>query len=270
MVTQHGAQRDFIGQRLALLQLGEHRGFVQPAAQVYRHQAKHPAQQERDAPGVVGHLGDAVQAVDQRRNQGTEQDARRQTRRQRAAGIAYVARRHVLGHEYPGARHFTTNGSTLDHAHQQQQDRRPQADLRVGWQQAHDQRRHGHHEDAQGEHLLAAQQVAEVRHDDAAQGAGQVAGGKDAEGLHQAQPLGHVGGKKQFADHGGKKHENNEIVELQRSTQGGKRQSLVVVAGQGTRRLRVTGGHGGHEVASLIGITATLTRAACGLAGGAR
>ena len=77
-----------------------------------------------------------------------------------------MARRYVFRDKHPGARYFAADGRALDDAHQQQQKRRPQADLRVGRQQAHDQGRHGHHEDAQREHLLAAEQVAKVRHDD--------------------------------------------------------------------------------------------------------
>ncbi|MNS95789.1 hypothetical protein D3C72_1300610 [compost metagenome] len=128
----------------------------------------------------------------------------------------------MLGHEHPGARYLATDGRALDHAHQQQQDRRPHADLCIGGQQAHDQRWQGHHEDAQGEHLLASEQVAEVGHDDAAQRPRQIAGGKNAEGLHQAQPLGHVGGEEQLADHRGEEHEDDEVVELQRAAQGGQ------------------------------------------------
>lgn len=130
-----------------------------------------------------------------------------------------MARRNVFGNEDPGARHFPADGRALDHPHQQQQDRCPHADLCISRQQPHDQGRNGHHENAQGEHF-GAQQVAEVGHDDPAQRPGQVTGGKNAERLHQAQPLGHFGREKQFADHGGKEHENDEIVELQRTAQG--------------------------------------------------
>ncbi|MNP32742.1 hypothetical protein D3C76_1259420 [compost metagenome] len=186
MVTQHRTQGQLFGQGLALLHLGEHRGFVQPAAQVHREQAEHPPQQERDTPSVIGHFARGIDTVDQRGDQRAEQDARSQAGRQRAAGVTGIACRDVLGDEHPGPRHLTANRRALDHAHQQQQDRRPQADLCISGQQAHDQGRQGHHEDAQGEHLLAPQQVAEVRHDDAAQRPRQVTGGEDAEGLHQA------------------------------------------------------------------------------------
>ncbi len=62
-----------------------------------------------------------------------------------------------------------------------------------------------------------------MRHDNAAQRPRQVAGGEDAEGLHQPQPLGHVGREEQLADHCGEEHENDEVVELQRAAQGRQR-----------------------------------------------
>ncbi len=250
MITQHRAQRHFFGQSLAQLKFGEHRCLVQPAAQVHREQAEHAAEQERDPPGVIRHFSGRINAVDRRGDQRAEEDAGSQTAGERAAGITDVLLRYVFGNEDPRPRHFTANRCALDHPHQQQQDRRPDADLRVSRQQAHDQRRHGHHENAQGEHLLAPQQVTEVRHDDAAQRPRQIAGGEDAERLHQAQPLWHVGREEQLADDGGEEHEDDEIVELQRPAEGGQRQSLVVIAGQrscgllGLREARRRCGHG--------------------------
>ena len=225
---------------------------MQPATQVHRQQAKHATEQERDTPGVVRHLFRAIQGVDGGGDQRSEQNTGGQAAGQGAAGVADMPWRHVFRHNYPRPRHLAADRRALDDAHQQQQQRRPEADLRISRQQAHDQGRHGHHEDAQGEHLLAPQQVAEVRHDDAAQRTRQVAGGKDAEGLHHAQPLGHVDGEEQLPDHGGEKHENNEVVELQRPAQGGQRQGFIVVAGQRARRLRTACRHGGHGKASLI------------------
>jgi hypothetical protein len=120
-------------------------------------------------------------------------------------------------------------------------------DLRVGRQQAHQQGRHRHQEDAQGEHALASEQVAEVGHDDAAQRPRQVAGGEDAEGLQLAQPLRHLGGEEQLADHRGEEHEDDEVVELQRTAQGGEREGLVVTAVQWARHGRGAGMFGGHR-----------------------
>ena len=159
--------------------------------------------------------------VDRTGGQRAEQDAGGQAGGQGAAGQADAPRRHVFGDEHPGARHFAAIMAALHHAQGQQRQRRPDADLRIGRQQAHEQGRHRHQEDAQGEHALALEQVAEVRQDDAAQRPRQVAGGEDAEGLQLAQPFRHVGREEQLAQHGGEEHEDDEVVELQRTAQGG-------------------------------------------------
>ena len=186
MVTQYRFKRYFFSQRLAQLQLGKHRGLVQPAAQVHRKQTEHTAQQEWNTPGEVRDFGRGVDRVDGSGHQRAQQNTGRQAAGQGAAGVANVTRRHVLRNKNPCSRYFATNGRALDHPHQQQQDRRQHADLLIRRQQPHDQRRHSHHENAQGEHLFAPQQVAEVRHDDATQGPCQVTRGKNAKGLHQA------------------------------------------------------------------------------------
>ena len=244
--AHHRLERQLLGQRLAQLQLGEHRGLVQPAAQVDRNQAEHPAEQEGHAPGPGGQLLGAEGAVDRAGGQRAEQDAGGEAGGQGAAGEADAPLGHVLGDEHPGPRHLAADRRALNHAQRQQCQRRPDADLRVGRQEAHAQGRHGHHEDAQAEHALAPEQVAEVGHDDAAQGPRQVAGGEDAEGLQLAQPVGHLGGEEQLADHCCEEHEDDEVVELQRAAQGGEREGLEVAAAQGARRGRAAGMLGGH------------------------
>ncbi len=79
---------------------------------------------------------------------------------------------------------------------------------------------------------LRPEQVAEVRHDDAAQRTRQIARREDAVGLHLTQPIRHVGREEQLRDHCRKEDEDDEVVELQRSAQGGQRQRPVVVAVQ--------------------------------------
>ncbi|MCY1176039.1 hypothetical protein D9M73_163000 [compost metagenome] len=69
MIAQHRTQGDFFGQCLALLQFGEYRGFVQPAAQVHRQQTENTTQQERNPPGIGSHFVGREQAVDQRGHQ---------------------------------------------------------------------------------------------------------------------------------------------------------------------------------------------------------
>ncbi|SVJ75719.1 Uncharacterised protein [Klebsiella pneumoniae] len=246
MIADHRFQRHFLCQRLALLQLGEYRRLVQPAAQVDREQAEHPAEQEGNPPGVVLHLCRAIEAIDRSSHQRAQQDARRQAGSQRPAGITDMPCRYMLGDEDPSPRHLPANRGALDHPQQEQRQGRPDADLRVGRKQAHDQGRHRHHEDAQGEHALAPEQVAEVGHDHAAQRPRQVAGGEQAEGLQLTQPFRHVRREEQLADHGGEEHEDDEVVELQRSTQGGEGQGLVVAAGQWTLGRRLGSIRGWH------------------------
>ncbi|MNN18337.1 hypothetical protein D3C81_1315440 [compost metagenome] len=232
MVAHDGLQRHFGGERLALLELGEHGRLMQPAAQVHRADAEHAAQQERQAPAVVMQLGRREHGVHAGGHERAEQDAGGQARRERAAGVADAARRHVLRDEDPGARHLTADGRALQDAQDQQRDRRQQANRGIGGQQAHQHRRHGHQQDGQREHLLAAEQVAEVRHDDPAQRACQVTGGENTVGLKLAQPVRHGRREEQLANHGGEEDENNEVVELERATQGGEGKRLVILSGQ--------------------------------------
>ncbi|MNN35512.1 hypothetical protein D3C81_1493640 [compost metagenome] len=118
MITQHRAQRHFFGQRLAQLQFGEHRGFVQPATQVDREQAEHATEQERDPPRVIGNLDRRINAVDRGGDQRAEQNAGGQAAGEGATGVTHVLLRYVFGNEDPRARHFTANCRALNHPHQ--------------------------------------------------------------------------------------------------------------------------------------------------------
>ena len=203
---------------------------MQELAQVDRHQAEHAAQDEGHAPGPVVDLFGAVGAVEPDADDGAQENAARDARSQRADGKAIVARRRMLGHKDPGARHLATNGRALQHAHGQQQNRRGDADGGVGGQQADHQRGHGHQEDGQREHLLAAQDVAKVRNQNAADGPGQIARRKNAQRLQLAQPVRHLGREEQLADDIGEENENDEVVELQGAAQGRQAQGLVVLS----------------------------------------
>lgn len=112
----------------------------------------------------------AVGAVEPHTKDGAQENAASNAGSQRTNGQAIVLGRRVLGNEHPGTRHFTANRSALQHAHQQQQQGRGQANGFIGRQQANDQCGHRHQKDGQREHLLAANLVAIVRNDDAAQG----------------------------------------------------------------------------------------------------
>ena len=77
--------------------------------------------------------------------------------------------------------------------------------------------------------------IGKMRHQDATQRAGQIAGHKNPEALQQAQPFRHIGREKQLAEGQGEKHENDEIIDFQRPTQGRQPQSSIVGARK-TRR----------------------------------
>ena len=219
MVTQDGLDGQLAVGSLAGLQFLEDGGFMQKPAQIHRHQTKHATQDEGDAPCPVADFALAIAAVEPHANDGAQENTAGDAGSQRTNRKAIALFRGVLGHKHPGAGHFTANGSALQHAHQQQQDRGGNTNRGIGGQQANDQRRHGHQEHRQGEHLLATQNVAEVGNQDAANGAGQIAGRKDAQRLQLAHPFRHLGRKEQLANDIGKKDEHHEVIKLQRSAQ---------------------------------------------------
>ena len=109
-----------------------------------------------------------------------------------------MALRHMLGDEYPGARHLAADGRTLDTRMHSNSNGAQMPIDRIGRQQADSQCRHRHQKDAQHEHALAPEQVAEMRHDDSAQRTRQIASGKNTEGLRLTQPVRHGGREEQF------------------------------------------------------------------------
>ncbi|MNC20841.1 hypothetical protein D3C75_688080 [compost metagenome] len=217
--TEHRLEGQLLGQGLVGLHLGEDRGLVQPAAQVHGDYAEHTAEHEGQTPAPLAHLDRAHAAVDGGGHQGAEQYAGGQPCGEGAAGDADPAGGHVFGHEDPGPRDFAPDGGPLQDPQQQQQQRGGNAEGGIGGQQADQQGRQRHQDDAEGEHPLAADEIAEVGHDDAPQRAGQVTGGEDAEGLELAQPLGNVGREEELAYHHGEEDEDDEVVEFEGAAQ---------------------------------------------------
>lgn len=117
VLAQHGAQRQLARHAAAVGQLAEHRGLVQEAAQVHRHQPEHAAEDEGDAPGEVADLLGRVVPVDGHGHQRTQQDAAGDARGQRADAEAVALRGHVLADEHPGTGHLAADGRALQHAH---------------------------------------------------------------------------------------------------------------------------------------------------------
>ncbi|MNV68688.1 hypothetical protein D3C71_1615570 [compost metagenome] len=85
------------------------------------------------------------------------------------------------GHQH-GAAQFSAKRQALADPQRHKQDRRPHADLRVGGQQADEHRTDAHHEQAEGQHGLASDAVAEMAEENSTDGAGEHAAGKSSEG----------------------------------------------------------------------------------------
>ncbi|MNC74277.1 hypothetical protein D3C75_1256030 [compost metagenome] len=66
-------------------------------------------------------------------------------------------------------------------------------------------------------------------HHNAAQRARQIPGSEDAEGLHLTQPFGNIRREEQRPDDGGKEDEDNEVIKLQRATEGSKRERFIIL-----------------------------------------
>ena len=121
---------------------------------------------------------------------------------------------------------FTAEGETLDHAQNHQHDRREDADLIVGRQQADGKSRDAHRHQREDQHRLAANAVAEVTADHPAQRSHD---GADREGRKRQQRTHHriVRRKEQLAEHDRRgRRVDVKIVEFDaRPDQAGKRGS---------------------------------------------
>ncbi|MNI94911.1 hypothetical protein D3C73_1530910 [compost metagenome] len=74
-----------------------------------------------------------------------------------------------------------------------------------------------------------------MSHENAAQWPRQVTGDEVAKASQQPQPLRHFGRKEQLAEGQGEKHEDDEIVDFQRPTQGSEAKGLVIGGGKPMR-----------------------------------
>ncbi len=213
----------------------ENRGFLQEAAQIHRDEAEDAADDEGNAPGPIEHDLRREAAIDDEGHQRAEQDAEREAAGEHAAGEADAAGRDMFRYEDPGPRRFAADRRALRDAEEQQQDRRGVADGREGRHEADQQRRHRHEEDREHEHALAADEIAEMRHDDAAERPRDIARREDAVALKELEPFGRVGREEQLADDGGEEHEDDEVVEFQRAAQRGERQGPHIAPVQRAR-----------------------------------
>ncbi len=229
VVAQNSAERQLILEQMAVLHLGEDRRFSQPAAQINGKQAEDSANEKWNTPCISSEFFRRENPVDGSGDQRADHNAKRQARAEKTTRHANTIGRHMLGHKGPCARNFTTDGGTLQHTENDQQDRRANAKRGIGWQTGHSQCRNRHQKHRESEDALAAELVTEMRQYNATDGPHQIAGCKNTERLDQHQPVRHVGRKKQMAYDAGKEHENDEIIKLQRTAKGRKAERAEIL-----------------------------------------
>lgn len=135
----------------------------------------------------------------------------------------------MFSHKGPCAGNFATDGSALQHAENDQQDRRTDAQRCIGWQTGHRQCRNRHEENRESEDTLTAKFVPEMRQHHAPNWTHQITGCENAKSLDQHQPVWHVRWKEQMPDNARKKYEDDEIIKLQRAAQCRKAKSAEIL-----------------------------------------
>ena len=140
------------------------------------------AQQEGQAPGPV-----AGQSGGGKEGQVGQQQSEWEARLRDRGVLALLLPGRVLERHQDRAAPLGAERQALDHAHRDQQDRCPYPNLLIRRQQADHHRRDAHHQQRGDQHRAAADLVAEVAADDAAQRAGREA---DAERREREQGSG--------------------------------------------------------------------------------
>ncbi len=178
--------RECLDHRQVKRTIGARDGVVrQAAAEIEADRAQHDAEEERDAPPPrVGRRG-AERGDDERADRRAEQDAGDRPEHVPAAEKAAPPGGGVLDQEDARGRAFAADGEALDEAQHDEQRRGRHADLGMGRQHADEESRHRHRGDRDGQRRLAADAVADMAEDEAAEGTHEKAGGKDAEGSEQ-------------------------------------------------------------------------------------
>ena len=201
--------RDVIGRG----QLLEGRGVGQPQPDVQADEPEGSGDQERDAPAVGIHGRIAEQRLQQRDGHRPQQEADHTGPRDERDGHPASRVGCELGEIACAAAVFAACRKTLQAAEKQQQQRGGDTDRVVGRQEAHRQCRTRHQQDHDGEHLLAADPVAERTEDESAEWSHHECGGEDREGVQQCGRV--VACREEVrGDEGGEEAVDGEVVPL--------------------------------------------------------
>ena len=174
------------------LRFGKDRAFFQSQANHQSDDHQHCAEQEGNAPApnqelILRHECHYAQECDI----GQDQTRRRADLNEAAIESAPVWRR-VFHRHQDCAAPFSANTDALKNSHRHQQDGRPDADLFVGGKQTDDNGGQAHAQEAKDEHVFAAQTVAKVPDDHAAQGPGYETYGKSRESCQLTGDIGDI------------------------------------------------------------------------------
>ena len=149
--------------------LAEDRGLLDLQAHPQPDDDQHGGQQERDPPAPGEERLVALEDGQEGQQAVGDQLAGRGTRLRPRGPEAAVLRVAVLRDDEDRAAPLAAEREALDAAQHRQQHRREYADLGVAGQQPDRERRDAHHQQRDDEQLLAAQLVAEVPEDEAAE-----------------------------------------------------------------------------------------------------
>ncbi|CUI51816.1 Uncharacterised protein [Achromobacter xylosoxidans] len=235
--AQHFLGRD-LGAFLAFEHLGEVGRFIDADADEVADQQQYRADQERHAPAPADEIGFVQRGQQAEREQRQDQAGRAAQLRERGGEGAAPLRGVFARHQHRAAP-FAADRQALRQAQQQQQGGGPQAGAGVAGQQADADRGQAHDDQGGHQRLLAADAVAQVAEDDAAQRARQEAGRKGAERGHGADER--IGrGEEDLAEHqGGGGGVDVEVIPLDGGAdEGGGR------GAHGLARRRSMGGSG--------------------------
>ncbi len=199
--------RDAVADRLLLLHLRlgfeEDRRFGDVGADVVADEDDHGREPEGHAPAPAQELGTAQHVGHDVEDQGCQQVSHRHCglgpAGPEAAGLVGA----LLCHEQHGAAPFAAQGEALDEAQEDQQGRCEVADGGEAGEAAHQESRYADDDDGELQGGLAAQLVADLAEDDAAQRAGHEADGVGQERLDDAVQVIAGGGEEVLAEHQG-------------------------------------------------------------------
>ncbi|MCY1229240.1 hypothetical protein D9M72_415980 [compost metagenome] len=226
-VAPHHVDKGDLGLGIALLDHGEFRRLLDVEADIHAHEHHPRRDQEGDAPAPGQELRIGQGQRQQRHHAGCQAQSDRQPDlRQRRIEAPFARRRVLIGHQHRAAP-FAAQADALQHAQQQQQDRRQDADAVVGRHQSDQEGGHAHDHQRDHQHALAADLVAEVPEDHAAQRPRDKAHRKGGVGQHGGHQRVIAGEVQLVEDQAGDHAVQEEVIPLDGGADHGRQRDLA-------------------------------------------